>query len=259
MRTLKNIWHRIPRPVRALLNILAILVLVVTFYVCIGAPAFNDEHAFRREEQANLLGPSTILFNEKVENYSYGKLILAETDDCVITWVDDSWYGFNYHEKTGDITVVTGPEYWFEYGTETWEVNFPVFVVDDHPEAIQAEIELDIQGVYIHNLNGERLEEPLDHHFALSSHRENDGFFYFRLILPSVDAYDERGYATEATHGVDGYAVDALAQTFTNAETVMNPQSNVAITATVRLYDESDALILDRDMVLRTMSEETTS
>lgn len=257
MMKLKFFWLNIPRPVRALINILAVLIVAVTFYVCIGAPTLNAEHAFRREEQANLLGPSTILFNEKVENYPYGtNLILAETDNCLITWVDDDWYGLNYHEKTGDITVVTAPAYWFDFGQEWFDLTLPVFVVDDHPEAVQAVLELDIQGVYVHNLNGERLEEPLDHQFSLSNHREEDGFFWFRMSLPYLTQYDENG-AIDRTHGADGYALDALADTFTNAMTVMNTQSSVSITATVRLYDEYKNLVAEKDLILRTLSDET--
>ena len=254
MIKLKFFWLNIPRPVRAVINILAILIVAVTFYICIGAPTLNAEQAFRREERANLLGPSAILFNEKVENYPYGtNLILAETDNCLITWVDDDWYGFNYHEKAGDITVVTAPAYWFDFGQEWWDMTLPVFVVDNYPEAVQAVLELDIQGVYVHNLNGERLEEPLDHQFSLTNHREDEGFFWFRLNLESIDPYLEHGNVVETPHGSNGYAVDALADTFTNAMTVMNPQSNVSITARVTLYDEYENLVAEKDLILRTL------
>ena len=254
MMKLKFLWLNIPRPVRAVINIIAVLIVAVTFYVCIGAPVLNEEQAFRREERANLLGPSSILFNEKVENYPYGtNLILADTDNCLITWVDDDWYGLNYHEKTGDITVVTAPAYWFDFGQEWWDMTLPVFVVDDYPEAVQAVLELDIRGVYVHNLNGERLEEPLDHQFALTNHREGEGFFWFRLNLESIEPYLEHGNVVETPHGANGYAVDALADTFTNAMTVMNPQSNVSITARVTLYDEYENLVAEKDLILRTL------
>lgn len=256
MRKLKNFWLNIPRPTRVIINILAIILVASAFYVSIGAPTLTEEQAFRREERANLVGPSTILFHEKVENYRYGTLILGETKHGVITWVDDSWNGFNYHEKTGDITVVTAPSTWFDFGMENWEVALPVFVVDDYPEAVQAVLELNIQGVFVHNLNGKRLEEPLDHHFTLSSHRGDDGFFYFPLSLPYLDAFDDQGNETGATHGVDGYALDALADTFTNAMTAVNPQSNVSVTATVELFDESGALLVTRDLVLRSLSDQ---
>ena len=252
MIRLKFYWLNIPRPIRALINIIAVAVVAVTFYVCIGAPTFTTEQAFRREERANLLGPSTILFNEKVENYTFGEVILAETENSVITWVDDDWFGFNYHEKTGDITVVTAPAYWFNFGQHWFEVNLPVFVVDDHPEAVQAVLELDIQGVFVHNHNGQRLEEPLNHQFSLNANREKDGFFQFQMLLPYLDQFDENG-AIEKIHGPDGYALDALADTFTNAMNVMNPQSNVSITAVVRLYDAQENLVAEKELVLRTM------
>lgn len=255
MIKLKFLWLNIPRPIRAFVQIIAVAIVAVTFYVSIGAPTLNEEQAFRREERANLLGPSTILFNEKVENYPYGSnVIFAETDECVITWVDDDFMGgLNYHQKTGDITVVTAPAYWFDFGQEWWDMTLPVFVADDYPEAVQAVLELDIQGVYVHNLNGERLEEPLDHQFALSNHREGEGFFWFRLNLESIDPYLDHGNVVETPHGENGYAVDALADTFTNKMTVMNPQSNVSITATVRLYDEHENLVVEKELILRSM------
>lgn len=247
MKRLKEIWLRIPRPCRVLVNLILIAALAATFYVCIGTPTLTDEQAFRQEERANLLGPSTILFHEHVENYSYGKMILAETDQGIITWVDDSRFGFNYHEKTGDLTLVAAPKWWFDFGLENWEVHLPVFLLDDHPEAIRAEVSLDIQGLYIHNLNGENRKEVLNHHFDLSAQRTGEGFFYLPLILPAKES-------TYASHGAEGYALDILSQTFTNRWNTIAPQSNASITALVRLYDEQGDLVAERELTIRSAS-----
>ena len=244
---MKRLWLRIPRPWRAMMNILAILVLAVAFYISIDAPTFTREQALRRTEKENLVGPSEILFNQEVENYRYGHLILAETDHGIITWVDDSTFGFNYHEKTGDLTVVTGPKYWFNWGSDEFEVCLPIFLVDDHPEAVRAELELDVEGFFVHNSNSENLQEPLDHHFSLEAQREAEGYFFFTVDLPMVP---------QGEQGSNGYALDALAQHFTNWWRNALPESNFSITATVRLYDGNNDLIVTRDMVLRTMTEE---
>lgn len=253
MRKLKNIWLNIPRPYRVMINSLVSLVILSLFYVSIGAPVPHPNLAFRRTERANLVGPSTILFSEEVDHYYYDHLVVAETEQGVITWVDDDSWGFNYLEKTGDITVVAAPKEPFDWGYGYWASTLPVFLVDDHPEAVRAELELDIVGYYAHNLNGELLHEPLDHHFSLTADREQEGCFYFPLTLDFLDPLNE----TNATHGVDGYALDMLSQNFTNFWNVVNPRSSADITATVRLYDESDTLIEERDMVLRTMSEDS--
>ena len=253
MKKLKKLWRRIPRPVRVVCNILAILMVLSTFYVSIGAPTLTKEQAFRREERANLLGPSTILFNEKVENYQYGTLIVGETDHGVITWVDDSWYGLNYHEKTGDITVVSAPKYWFDWGGSDFAASLPVFVLHEYPEAEYAWLFLDIEGTYTHNLNGENLNETLNHSPGLWSNEGSNGFFYFTLDVP----YRGEGSYRDDAGGLadDGYALDALSQTFTNFRKTTNPQSSISIIATVMLYDKNDSLLAERELVLRTLSD----
>lgn len=255
MKKLKNLWLRIPRSCRAVLNILAALLLLAVFYATIGAPTLTKEQAFRRAERANLVGPSNILFNEKVENYPFGTLIMAETEEGVITWVDDRTYGFNYHKKTGDITVVSAPKYWFNFGSSDFASSLPVFVLHEYPEADNAWLILNIEGTYTHNLNGERLDEVLNHSPRLWSNQGGNGFFYFTLDVP----YRGEGSYRDDASGLadDGYALDALSQTFTNLWNTTRPQSNVSITAIVRLYDENDTLLVERELVLRTMPADT--
>lgn len=253
MRKIKNFWLNIPRPYRAAVNMIAALILLVTFYVSIGAPPVNEVHAFRREERANLLGPSTIVFDEDVEDYRYGHLIVGETEESILTFVNDSWNGFNYHEKTGDITVVSAPKWWFNWGGSDFAASLPVFVFHEYPQADHAWLLLDIKGTYTHNLNGENLNEKLNHSPRVWSDQGGDGFFYFTLDVP----YRGEGSYREDAGGLadDGYALDMLAQHFTNAYNYTSPYSNCSIVATVQLYDENDELIVQRELILRTMSE----
>ena len=151
---------------------------------------------------------------------------------------------------------MAAPKESFDWGYGFWARELPVFLVDDHPEAQRAELELDIEGYYAHNLNGELLHEPLDHHFSISANREAEGYFRFALTLEFLDQVDENGNETNATHGTDGYALDMLSRNSSNFWNNTNPRSNASITAAVRLYDESNQLILERDMFLRTMSDE---
>ena len=255
MKKLKDYWLRIPRPYRAMVNLLGIIMVLSVFYASIGAPVPYPNLAFRRAERANLVGPSTILFSDEVEHYYYDHLVLAETEWGVITWVDDDLRGFNYLEKTGDLTIVAAPKEPFDWGYRFWAKKLPVFLVDDYPEAIRAELELDIEGYYAHNFNGELLHEPLDHHFSLTADREEEGFFCFALELEYLDQFDENGNEINAVHGTNGYALDMLSVNSTNFYNVVNPRSSADITAVVRLYDASGSLILERDMILRTKSD----
>ena len=252
---MKRLWLRIPRPWRALLNSLAILILAAAFYVSIDAPTLTKVHSLRRQERANLIGPSKIHFSREVENYNFGHIMMSETDYGVITWVDDITFGFNYHEKTGDLTVVTGPKWWFHWGSNRFETSLPIFLVDDHPEAVRAELELNITGFFEHNTNGQLCREPLDHHFSLEAQREEENYFFFTIDLPYIEQdYSDPG-AEDVNHEGPGYALDELASHFTDL--ISNPQSSTSsITATVRLYDEQNNLIVTRDMVLRAMAEE---
>ncbi|MBP3674619.1 MAG: hypothetical protein J6J18_12405 [Oscillospiraceae bacterium] len=258
MKKLKNLWLGIPRWVRAIGNMVLVLLIAVVFYVCIGAPTLTEEQAFRRAEKAQLVGPSTILFIEDVESYDYRHLILAETDYGVVTYVSDETWDpkLCYTAKTGDVTVVAAPKGPFKWGYSNWAVKLPVFVVDDVPGAVRAELEIDIVGTYVINLNGEKLQIPLDHHYSLESTREEENFFQFAIELPFVERYDGYTYIpdAEAEHGADGYALDLLAEAFSNQDNQL-PRSNASITATVRLYNESDELIVEQDLTLREMTE----
>ena len=262
MRKLKNFWLNIPRSVRAIGNLLLAFILAATFYVCTGAPTLTERQAFRRAEKANQVGPSTILLDADTENYDFEHLILAETEQGVITYASSNTWNpvFCYHEKTGDVTVVTGPGSPFGWGYSYYALSLPVFVVDDVPDAVRAELELDIVGTYVINLNGERLEIPVDHHYALESVREADGFFECFIELPFLDQFDSYGRSTDAEHGADGYALDLLAETFSDKSYYYEytlPRKNASITAAVRLYDKSDTLIAERDLVLRQMLPES--
>ena len=262
MRKLKNFWQNIPRQLRAAGNSLLVLLLAVTFYVCIGSPTLTERQAFRRAEKANQVGPSIILLDADTENYDFEHLILAETEQGVITYASsDTWTPvFCYHEKTGDVTVVTAPEGPFGWGYSYYALSLPVFVVDDIPAAVRAELKLDIVGTCVINLNGERLEIPVDHHYALESTREADGFFEFFIELPFLGQFDSYGRSTDAEHGADGYALDLLAETFSGQSYYYEhyyPRSSASITATVRLYGKSGDLITERDLVLRQRLPET--
>lgn len=255
---MKKYWLRIPRKTRACLNFLLVLVLAFVLYVTSGAPTLAEEQAFRRAERANLVGPSTILYSSDLLYYDYDHIILGETEHGIITYVtDDTWDPqLGYHEKTGDIAVVAAPKGPFSWSYSNFMVGLPVFVVDDYPAAVRAELDLHITGTHTINLNGEKINTPLDHRYDLKSQREQDGIFYFYIQLPYLDPIDELGNDTNAEHGAAGAALDVLAETF---GVTLNhlPYSNAAITATVRLYDEQDLPVATRDLTLRSMTEET--
>lgn len=249
MKKLKEQLDKIPRPCRAITNLVLALAVAIVFYISIGSPAFSRAHQFRRTERANLVGPSTILFNDSVENYEYLHLIVAETEQGVLTFAtNDIWPSrFHYFEKTGDITVVSAPDGPFRWEEDYHTVNLPVFVIDNHSEAVHAELEVSIKGTLERKVNGVKYVETLDQHFSDQSERENEGIFCFSFDLPYIDPLDEYGNWLDVSHGADGFALDELASTFSDHE-FKTPKAT--ITAVVRLYDSAGTLIAEREQTL---------
>lgn len=250
LKDLRNLLDKIPRPCRALFNLVLILAVATVFYVSIGSPPFSPAHQFRRAERANLVGPSRILFNEKLTDNDYDHLIVAETKQGIITFAADETLpsSFNYFKKTGDITVISAPKFLMLWGLDNMPVNLPVFVIDDHSEAVRAELELFISGTLEHTVNGTDRTEVIDQHFFREATRENDGIFRFTLDLSYIHNLDENGgFLPDIKHGAEGYAMDVLADAFTNMDFL---PFDGTITAIVRLYDDNNHIITEQKLQL---------
>lgn len=251
MKKLIHRWQQIPRPYKVILDLILTLALAIAFYVSIGSPALSQTHAFRRAERANFVGRSTVLFSGKAENSEAKHLILGETEGGVVIFGAKEKYTshFNYFDKTGDITVVSAPKLslWY-WGLEYFAVSLPVFVVDNYPEAVRAELEVHVEGVVEHRINGEDFSITLDQHFSDEATREGDGYFRFSFDLPFIMPLDQYGeWIPNAKHGADGYALDALAYAFMEHGTLAAGTTSSAV---VRLYDADGTLIVESEQVL---------
>ena len=251
MKKLIKRWQNIPRPYKVVLDLAMTVILAAAFYVSIGSPALSQMHAFRRAERANFVGRSTILFRGKVENSEATRLILGETDNGVAIYGSREKYPsrFDYFEKTGNITVVSAPKFslWY-WGLEYFAVSLPVFVVDEYPEAVRAELEVHVEGLVEYTYNGELLSIPLDQHFSDEATREGNGYFLFTFDLPFIEPLDQYGnWKPNANHGADGYALDALANAFRDHGTFANGTTSSAI---IRLYDANGTLIAETEQIL---------
>ena len=244
MKRLKALWGRIPRPCRGLFNLAAIILLAFLFYTSISATPLSRVQGFRRMERANFVGPSKILFNETIENMWYDNILVAESEYGVSTYIhhiqDGELYSdFNYFPKTGSITVVSAPQKGLLFGEDQFPVSLPVFVVDDHPEAKRAELSVSVLGIFSYNYGNEKKEVKLDHRFSAEAYRQQDGIFHFTFSLQ----YNNK------PHGGRGFALDALAFNFSKWRYSM--VDSVDITATVRLYDKNDTIIVEQTMPLK--------
>ncbi len=245
MKKLKSAWRSIPRPIRAVGNLICIVILCFAFYYLTGAPVLTMEQAFRRAEKANFVGPSEILYNSAVEANEYNHMIVAETDTGVITYVRDDtqksvWDDFYYFPKTGEITVVAAPIRATRavFGIAIEE---PIFVIDEYPAAVRAELELYITGSFsYYDDNGEDCTQPLNQRFSAEAWRYPEkGFFQFHLSTAGVKNDNKKKEMD--------FALDALAFAYSE---FWSKARNTTITATVRLYDEDENLIVEQEQVL---------
>jgi hypothetical protein len=96
-----------------------------------------------------------------------------------------------------------------------------VFVFDNYPEAVRAELDITLQATYA----GEYFEKA----YSLKSTRKNQGYFQFTLSAISPQGLGAEGYALQIFSLLSGYGGRSL--------------PDAAIPATVRLYDKDDQLI----------------
>lgn len=239
MKKLRILLSQLPRKVRICLNILVIAVTVFLIYVFAGCPAFTVSTAFRRAEKAQLVGPSEILAQLNPEGTAYDHLVLASTGDSVTLFGYDRWdprlTTLVYREKTGPITVAAAPgdtHFWAEP-----KASIPVFVFDSHPDALRAELDITLSATY----EGEYFEKT----YCLTAARESSGYFAFTLEAANI-----------RNLGAEGRAIYILQNICSNS---MADTLDVAIPATVRLYDSQGSLLLEENLTIRSTAAQARS
>lgn len=252
MRKIRNLIFHIPKPLRAFAGIVTICILVYLIYLSFISSFSSFETEFRRMEQLNMVGPSTIVSRIDRNNYlDFSNLIVGETDEGVIFFsrlkLNSSnggnrySYAYYYKEKTEDLTVLAAPlPFGYMMGNK-----LPVYVFDDYPEAVRAELTVKIQGHKNYTSNGIYVESKFSEEFSASDTRSVDGHFYFTLEAPIVDAYRGRQDALELFSHISS----GLYQT----EGTLAPHT---ITATVKLYDENDCLVVEKVINIATVTDE---
>lgn len=231
--------ERIPRKKRFLLYLLTILCLVFLFYIFIGAPALSWQHRYRRVEKAHLIGPGQILGYEEVSGIAFSKVVVAKTIYGVIVCHIDEYaedYGLLlYLPQRGRITVTAAPQLLapMEFDSEMDTVT--VFAVDDYPEAVRAELDLEL---YWQQQQDEEAVRPV---FHLSAQREQEGYFRFDAPFESLDEENPERKALK------------LFSDYTRNYPQWRDQWIIpenAYKATVRLYNSGGQLIAEESLYL---------
>lgn len=241
----KNILRRIPRPVRAMVNLVLAIALAVLFYISIGCPTFSFEREFRRAEKAHLVGRSEIV--ETVTDYrEYDKMIVGETEHGVCFFgvyevtVGYSngrnqyvpYYTFTYYEKAEDVTVAVAPNSSFIWSMAG--ASLPIYIFDTHPEAVRAEIRTTISGEETYYSNDKKHTVSFKETFTAEAERSGDG--YFRFALESQDENGSRALG--------------LLSMVASGENLTSDERDTVIPFTVRLYDANGTLILEKELTI---------
>lgn len=239
----KKLFPRIPRSVRAIINLVLAIVFAAVFYLAIGCPTLSFTQEFRRAERAHMVGRSKIV--DHIRNHQdYDKMLIAETEHgvCffgrfeVITGHNqkEHRYSFTYYEKTGDVTVAVAPT----ISGSVWNFpgfHLPIYVFDDHPEAVRAEIKTTVSGNYSYSSDGKNFTVPFTEPFTAEANRSGDG--YFRFTLKSDDEMSARALG--------------LLSDIASGGIVSSSQQDTVIPFTVRLYDGQDQLILEKNLEIK--------
>lgn len=236
-------FDKIPRKVQVAVNLLLILLFGMLLYVILGAPAFNLEHAFRRMEKRQMVGPSQILGIEQLETTYADELVVARTEKGVILYTDTEtmgFHGFSYREMDQDVEVCIVPVFLSSIRPPDGD-DLTVILFDDYPEAVRAE--LDLETFWEDNQTGKQYR----YQYSLSGTRTNPG--YIRMDY-DVKWHDYQGVWDHP----ENEAVQELVSRTVNAH-LYAPTGEFP--ATVRLYDEKDTLICSRDIFLFPQEEET--
>ena len=252
MKAIKRFWTNIPRQVRICVNILIILYLLLTFYVSIGSPVFTLEQRFRRAEKAHLVGPGEIVDQTQWGLYSqFTDMLVAETEHGVMFygyWDQhyplEDYEVFSYREKTGKLTFLAPPSLGFSWAFDSFDRTVPLYLFDDYPEAVRAEASVHAKGT--HQVNDTK--NSFDMRFEVSADRFSDGVFRFLLELES--GFPLRQAAAQLLTEI---STTAESWPYSNTSAFRKqPHANI----TIRLYDAQDNLIVEEELILRTVSGE---
>ena len=242
---LKNLLHRIPRPVRACICTVLAVVLLLSYYVILDCPVLTMKQHFRRAEKVHLVGPSKIV--DVLDEREYGEFVrmyVGESEHGVSFFgkyynehpYDDPFaeklYYFYYTEKTGDITLCVAPNVWGStWGFVPFERTVPAYLFTEHADAARAELLITVKGIL------PRENKQFTEHLAAQADRTEEGFFRFHLSAEEADELDALYYLSCCTSGSASSGV------------AINSRLN-GISAVIRLYDVNDHLIAEQQTTI---------
>ena len=224
---LKDIYSRVPRKVKVLLGAVLILQMAFLIYIFIGTPAFNWEQKYRRMETAYMVGPGEILCHEEISGMLYDEQVLSKTDDAVILTGISAPEFVLYFPKKNDIMVFGAPQ--THSGLRQLGGSVTVFAVDDYPEAVRAELDLQLYWQQWEDV------DPVRPVIYVKADRQGAGYFRFDIPIYDWGEYTAEYNALKYFSSCSGRHWGAEM-----------PEGTCK--ATVRLYNDENELICQREV-----------
>lgn len=229
----KNIWKRTSRGFRIAVFCMGIALICAALYTFSNGPTLSLEQEYRRAEKAHLVGPAEILGTEELETAfpSYWNMLIADDGEGIIFFCYDYDHSkldqseLIYRKKTGDITVLGAP-FPNEGREKTTVAKYPVFIFDNYPEAVYAELDITLRV----NYDGERFRKT----YQLHADRKNSGYFTFTLGSVNPEGLGAEGHALQVFALISGYGGRSFPE--------------LTIPATVRLYAADKTMICERTL-----------
>ena len=242
MKRLMRRRKRVPRKLRFFLDVFLTLALLFVFLLTREIPAVRDDTRFRREEKANLAGPSEILdlFHTPAEwaVVGYARLLVADAGDEILfcpLYTNFNGYGTLYRrEKTDGILLTTPPA--FMLGS--WDLSVaPLFLFADDPAAVRAEVQLRLSEDFVLELSQVRGADAPDEE---RDQHTRERFFWFDIPMPENSRSKQRALLRDLWD-TNSYTANSAAE----------------FPATIRLYDKAGDLLEEREYVVRSRAMET--
>ena len=236
---MRRFWHKHRRKLRFFLDVLLALILILACLVALGCPPNGELTRFRREEKANLMGPSEIL--DRMDNPKdwldarWDRLVIGEDGEEIIFWFDyrpGRSERFFRVEKQDGVLLLPLPGCIYSLSSPLQQdMVLPLFLFADDPAAVRATVEIRISEKDVITLDQVRGEKARSEEGNADS---RESYFLFRIPVTRETWMRQSGiFAREL---VLGYA--------------LIPFSTVGHPAAIRLYDDEDRLIETREWTL---------
>lgn len=158
---------------------LALVILLIPLHLrAHGYSLTPPEERFRRQEEANFLGPMEILGSYETDTpLFHNAIVAADEHTAAIFLYSGSDDILRSREREGDFTLMAGGYLssvsW--YTQEEESLTLPLILFDRHPKAVRAELDIDTGQM----------------HWTLGSIRDASGWFRFDLIRAEEPSQEE--------------------------------------------------------------------